>query len=244
MQPRSAAAVFGRAVFVAALIMMAAAAAHAVCSADRQVPVVAGQEVLVEDPWQAAARAELAAASQEPSSRPDLSALAADLPQMFPLDQQGRIEVGPDLQAVLDALSSRLLAEALPGDLDWLLQELDSALGAGTGQQAAQLLRRYYGYRREADSLSRQPRLDSLAAMQQHLQDTIALRRRHFDRKTADLLFGLEEARSLYGIRAMQIEVDESLSGAEKAARIEALQQSLPSEVARAVRNEPRIEVQ
>lgn len=150
----------------------------------------------------------------------------------FAVDDRGELVIDERTPSQLDAALSKTGRRIEPDQLVRLQAEVRSELSGKAGEQAAELIGRYDSYRRALEdemsrSLPRDP--DELYAS---LNAVIALRRQHFDAESADRMFGKEEAYSRYSIGVMRIEADQTLSAEQKAAKIEALRQELPPELA------------
>lgn len=147
----------------------------------------------------------------------------------FTIDKLGRLVVSAKTLPVLDSW----LASAGPSRLLAPLEaRLRADLPALAAERAWDLLRRYAGYRDAERELLNKLKAQGPVNAREQLDQTMALRRRHFDSATVQELFGVQEARGLYASEVARILADPSLSEAQQMQRLLALRMSLPPEVA------------
>lgn len=147
----------------------------------------------------------------------------------FSIDTLGRLVVSTKTLAVMD---SWLAQAPQPGELAALEPRLRAELPPLAAERAYGLLRSYASYRAAERALLQQLKAQPTLTAREQLDQTMALRRRHFDSVSVQELFGVQEARSLYASEVARILADGSLSEAQQAQRIQALRLGLPPEVA------------
>jgi lipase chaperone LimK len=175
------------------------------------------------------------AASAAPPSAPE--GLQADpiesATRLLELGVAGDLRVDTHTRGALDVLLASLSNPPTAAELQRLEAALRRAVPGEAATQAMALVRRYVDYTQAAaaDSATQQAptTADELKAL---FDKTIALRRKHFDADTAQALFGAEEAQTRYALAMQAIEADPQLSAADKAARVKALHDRLPSQAA------------
>lgn len=154
--------------------------------------------------------------SDEPLAQSTLAA-------MFTVDEQGQLLVDHATKAALDALWWELSETADPLALEHMQTRLRTALPGAAGMRAAALLGSYQAYRLELGSSAPAEAPNDAISIEHQLQREAAVRQRHFDAATAELLFGEEEAYLRALAAAMRVEADESLTAPQKPAHLQEL---------------------
>lgn len=126
----------------------------------------------------------------------------------FTVTPDGALVINDDTRTVLD-----MLAGSLPERPDAsTMRELEKLARAGLPERAAteisSLLANYLAYKAAEVDLLKQQRADASLSPTDALQQLAALRRRHFDAATANVLFTGDEARMRYDIGAAAINAD------------------------------------
>jgi lipase chaperone LimK len=119
-----------------------------------------------------------------------------------------------------------------PLDVQRMEDALRKGLPAREAARAIGLLRSYRAYVAEVESQVAPGGIpQSLDDVNALFDRMAALRLKHFDRATADRLFGTHEAYARYTMQSTFIEQDGSLSGPVKQDRLDRLRAQLPEEV-------------
>lgn len=147
----------------------------------------------------------------------------------FTIDALGRLVVAAKTLPVLD---SWLLLAGPTQNMALIETPLRAALPSLAAQRAWSLLRAHAAYRQAERELLAQLKTQAPLSARELLDKTMALRRRHYDSVSVQELFGLQEARGLYGSEVARILADTGLSEAQQTQRLMALRMSLPPEVA------------
>jgi lipase chaperone LimK len=108
-----------------------------------------------------------------------------------------------------------------------IVREIAARLPPGAAREAEAFLDRYLAYRAEGARLARDDRLAASADLERRLQWLRELRRAHFGAALAETLFGAEERAAEAALERRRVVEDASLTDAERAARLAALEQEL-----------------
>lgn len=147
----------------------------------------------------------------------------------FTIDTLGRLVVTDKTLAVLD---SWLQLAGTTGNLAPIEAPLRAALPPLAAERAWAVLRAHAAYREAERELLARLKTQAPLSARELLEQTMALRRRHYDSVSAQELFGVQEARGLYAAEVAGILADTSLNEAQQTQRLMALRMSLPPAVA------------
>jgi lipase chaperone LimK len=187
--------------------------------ADPAAPVPAAMREPDDDPGSPPATTEAA------DSRPDVA-------RLFALDAAGRLVIDADTGMALEALIGDMPEQPSPLDVRRTEDALRKGLPAREAARAIGLLRSYRAYVAEVESQVAPGGIpQSLDEVDALFDRMTALRLRHFDRATAEALFGTHDAYARYTMQTTFIEQDGSLSGPVKQDRLDRLRAQLPEEV-------------
>jgi len=109
--------------------------------------------------------------------------------------------------------------------------EITTRLGQPARDEALAFFDDYLAYRAEARQLAESPRIAAAGDLERRFQWIRELRRKHFGAKTADALFGDEEAMVLASIESRRVSMDPDLSDDERASRFAAIEDALPESI-------------
>jgi lipase chaperone LimK len=159
-------------------------------------------------------------------------------PPVFNLGPEGKPEVDAMTASRLDVLLSQMPEHAGWRPMLELEERVREGLPPSAHAEAIRILHAYVAYRQaeaQADANeAAQPAVAGPMASTRRLDVLIALRRQHFGQAQADAMFADQEARARAGILAAQVEAARHLTLAERYARLDALEQSMPVQVATA----------
>ena len=147
----------------------------------------------------------------------------------FTIDALGRLVVTDKTLPVLD---SWLLLAGPAKNMALIEAPLRAALPPLAAERAWRLLQAHAAYRQAERELLAQLKTEAPLSARELLDQTMALRRRHYDSVSVQELFGVQEARGLYASEVARILADTGLSEAQQTQRLLALRMSLPLEVA------------
>lgn len=182
-------------------------------------PAPAAESAPDDDPGAPPATAEAA------DARPDVA-------RLFELDAAGHLVIDADTGVALEALIGDLPEQPSPLDVRRTEDALRKGLPAREAAKAIGLLRSYRAYVAEVESQVAPGGIpQSLGEVDALFDRMAALRLKHFDRATAEALFGTHDAYARYTMQTTFIEQDGSLSGPVKQDRLDRLRAQLPEEV-------------
>lgn len=149
------------------------------------------------------------------------------------LDEFGDVVVDHKARLALDASFQGQELNLGADGLAELQELIRIGLPGKAGEQTAEMMADYYGYRlAEEEFMEGYPPPEDPEAMRRQFEQVVALREAHLGLEVAEQLYALEHAQTRYTLDVMQIEADSSLSDEEKSQRREALGSKLPTELA------------
>ena len=155
-----------------------------------------------------------------------------DVARLFELDSAGHLIIDGDTGVALEALVGDLPEQPSPLDVQRTEDSLRKGLPAREAAKAIGLLRSYRAYVAEVESQVAPGGIpQNLDEVNVLFDRMAALRLKHFDRATAEALFGTHEAYARYTMQTTFIEQDPSLSGPVKQDRLDRLRAQLPEDV-------------
>jgi len=167
-----------------------------------------------------------------PSATTEAAETRPDVARFFALDAEGHLVIDADTGVALEALIGDLPEQPSPLDVRRTEDALRKGLPAREAAKAISLLRSYRAYVAEVESQVAPGAIpQSLGEVNAWFDRMAAVRLRHFDRATAEALFGAHDAYARYAMQITFIEQDGSLSGPVKQDRLDRLRAQLPEEV-------------
>lgn len=155
-----------------------------------------------------------------------------DVARLFELDAAGHLVINADTGVALETLVGDLPEQPSPLDVQRTEDALRKGLPALEAARAIGLLRSYRAYVADVESQVAPGGIPhSLDDVNALFDRMAAVRLKHFDRATADALFGTHEAYARYSMQTTFIEQDSSLSGPVKQDHLDRLKAQLPEEV-------------
>lgn len=147
----------------------------------------------------------------------------------LPVDAEGHLVVVPAVLELFDFYLAATGEEPLAVIRARIEAAIDARLGPPARAEAHALLRDYLAYRESVRALAEGGGAD--LPLERRFQRLRELRRAHFGDAHAEALFAGEEARTRVDLARRRVAKDSSLTEAERAARLEALEAELPPEV-------------
>lgn len=155
-----------------------------------------------------------------------------DVARLFELDAAGHLVIDANTGVALEALVGDLPEQPSPLDVQRTEDALRKGLPAREAAKAIGLMRSYRAYVADVESQVAPGGIpQSLDDVNAWFDRMAAVRLKHFDRATADALFGTHEAYARYTMQTTFIEQDSSLSGPVKQDRLDRLRAQLPEDV-------------
>jgi lipase chaperone LimK len=151
----------------------------------------------------------------------------------LPVDASGHLIVSPSVRQFFDYFFVGSGEVPLSRIRATIVAEIEARLDEPARQEALDLLDRYIEYRESSRALIEEG--GAASELAPRFEQIRQLRREAFGEEYADALFADEEARDYVALAERQIATDPSLSGAERAELLEALEAQLP-EAERAAR--------
>ncbi len=165
-------------------------------------------------------------------------------PNLEGTDIDGRVRLGPDGNIVLDLAVKDFIDYFLSASddvtpevaINEMLNVVEASLGPAGKAQMMELLDSYLAYREQAMELMAQPMLPSdqqtreyqIQMMESTLDEMRQLRRANMTDEAVEAFFGLEEAYEDYSLRAMKVQMDDTLSQEQKAKMVAYHRSQLP----------------
>lgn len=156
-----------------------------------------------------------------------------DLDGGFSLDAEGRLLPTPGALRLFDYFLSASGEEPLETIEARITAEIEARLPPAAATDARELLARYLRYREALRGLD-EPRVAGSGDLARRLQWVRELRREHFGAADAQALFGEEEELQRAAIDWLRVSRNLTLSDAERARQLEAIERALPENVRRA----------
>ena len=136
----------------------------------------------------------------------------------LPVDEQGNLQPGRELRAVLDTVFLGGDASLTLAELAWLQQQVIAVMPDTAGRQAADVMERYFHYsnmyRDLSGSFQQRSGVEALASGQQQLA---RLRRDYLGEALANALFADEERMARVTLHNMRTQMNTRLDDTEKA---------------------------
>lgn len=150
----------------------------------------------------------------------------------YPVDAAGRLRPSPDVLRRFDYFLSTSGEEPLEVTRARIEADIRAELGPEAAEDALDLLARYLAYREAARELQASGLADD--DLETRLQRVRELRRAHFGKGTAPLLFEEQDRLAEAALERARIESDPSLDEDERRRRLEGVEASLPEALAQA----------
>ena len=151
---------------------------------------------------------------------------------IFRLDANGNLLISEDIRRIFDYFLAAAGEESLRTSVERLRAYIAAQLPVNAREQALALLNQYLDYKRELVLLERDlPQMANLDALRQREAAVQALRARIFDSQTQQAFFAREEAYNQFTLQRLAILHNSQLDDTGKAAAIDQLRASLPSEM-------------
>lgn len=175
---------------------------------------------------------EAAAAPSAPNLFPFVRSLEGTVPDgALPEDSTDRLVVGEELVRLFDYYLVAVGEKSLDDIRREIERELDTRLKPHAAHAAKAVLARYLSYKQALLEVEKKPQLtgDGIEAMRGRLQAMQQARRQFFSEAEALAMFGMEDAMHIDAVSRLEISQDKSLSDAQKAERLAALDAALPA---------------
>lgn len=174
------------------------------------------------------------------ASRTPAAVAPAVQPQstLFEVDAKGELVLDAQTLPRLDILLGGLPPNPGRTDLQRIEETAQAGLPAAAQAKALRVLHGYIAYRKAEEELNAaqpEPGGNPMAATMkpaQMLEQVIALRRQHLGKEAADALFSVQEAQARFDLEVARVEADPAATAPEKSARIAALRQAAPPDIA------------
>ncbi|MBI5925113.1 MAG: lipase secretion chaperone [Aquabacterium sp.] len=146
-------------------------------------------------------------------------------------DAQGRLVVTLGVRKLFDYFLSTRGEQTDVTLIARIRAYINSHLRPAAATQAQALLDSYLRYLQQLDAMGRPSGGDAVAALTQRLLALERLRAASFSPEVVLAFFGDDRAYDHYTVDKLTVMADASLTGPQKAARIQAIRQSLPAEL-------------
>jgi lipase chaperone LimK len=150
----------------------------------------------------------------------------------FHIDAAGNLLISEDIRRIFDYFLASIGEEPVSASVERLQAYIANQLQAPARDQAQALLAQYLDYKRELVLLERDlPQVADLAALRQREAAVQALRARLFNAEAQQAFFAREQAYNQFTLQRLAIQQDAALDADGKAAAVDRLRASLPSEM-------------
>lgn len=157
--------------------------------------------------------------------------LELDASRLFELGFAGGLVIDQNTRSTVEALVNGMSDPPTEQELAKLERTLREGLPREDAEKALKLVRDYRGYVHDVrQDMAPKGIPGSLAEAQRFFDEMDAVRRRHFDDKTAEALFGPHDRYARITMEASFIAQDATLAPDVKKARLDALRAQLPAD--------------